>query len=98
MNENWNRDVSRLKKDQEILKEKMNFKYIGHGPKCTGFMSKTFKRKPGYYLRCPSCNYYMPLTAKGTETCICGSLKRTDTEVKADYGMTEIEVFGAKQG
>ncbi len=96
MNENWNRDVSRLKKDQEILKERKTFKYIGHGPKATGLFAKTFKRKPGFYLRCPSCNYYMPLAAKGNETCICGSLTRTDSEVKADYGMNEIEVFNSK--
>ncbi len=95
MNENWNRDISKLKKEQEALREKTRFQYIGHGPKATGFLSKVFKRKPGYYLRCPECNYYMSLTAKGNETCICGSLVRSDTDVKAAYTATEVEVFKA---
>ncbi len=93
MMENWNRDVSKLKKEQEALREKMKFQYIGHGTKATGFLSKTFKRKAGLYLRCPECNYYMPLATKGSETCICGSLTRTDSDVKAAYGNNEVEVF-----
>ncbi len=96
MHENYNRDVSKLKKEQEALREKTAFHYIGHGTKATGFFSKTFKRKAGFYLRCPECNYYMSLTAKGNETCICGSLMRTDLEVKAAYGNDEVEVFSAK--
>ncbi len=96
INENYNRDISKLKKDQEALRAKTNFRYIGHGTKATGFLSKTFKRKAGLYLRCPECNYYMALAARGNETCICGSLKRTDLEVKVAYGQDEVEVFSAK--
>ncbi len=93
MNENWNRNVSQLKKDQEELRSKMQFQYIGHGTKATGFFSKTFKRKPDLFARCPQCNYYMSLTARGNETCICGSLMRTETDLKADYGNNEVEIF-----
>lgn len=97
MMENWNRDITKLKKEQETLRETTNFNYIGHGTKATGFFSKTFKRKPGYFLRCPECNYYMSLNAKGNETCICGSLVRSDTDVKAAYGNNEVEVFSASR-
>ncbi|MFI3168589.1 MAG: hypothetical protein R3Y06_01405 [Faecalibacterium sp.] len=97
MNENYNRDISKLKKEQEALREKTTFRYLGHGTKATGFLSKQFKRKPGYFLRCPECNYYMSLNTKGNETCICGSLIRTETDVKAAYGQNEVEVFVASR-
>ncbi|MEG0910460.1 MAG: hypothetical protein RSB47_08115 [Ruthenibacterium sp.] len=95
MLQNWNKDVKKIQEEQDALKAKMNFAYVGHGPKATGFMSKTFKRKPGLYVRCTQCGYYMPLDAKGTEDCICGNLHRDDHTFKSDINETEVEVFKA---
>ena len=44
---NWNVDKSQLERQQQELKNKMAFTYLGHGPKATGFLAKEFKRKPG---------------------------------------------------
>ena len=78
---------------QEALKKSMNFAYVGHGPKATGFMAKQFKRKPGLYARCVQCGYYMPLDAKGEETCLCGNLRRDEHSFKSDLPATEVEIF-----
>ncbi len=95
----WNVDKSQLEAKQEALKKQYQFSYIGHGPKATGFLSKTFKRKPGLYARCQQCGYYMPLDAKGEETCICGIIKRDDRDLKCDFGVNEVEIFkGLKRG
>ena len=52
---NWNvNEVADPQKQQEELKAKMNFTYVGHGPKATGFFAKEFKRKPGLYVRGPA--------------------------------------------
>ena len=75
---NWNVDKTQIAAQQEALKKSMNFAYVGHGPKATGFMAKQFKRKPGLYARCVQCGYYMPLDAKGEETC-----PATSTALKA---------------
>lgn len=93
MLQNWNMDVKKVQAEQEALKNKMHFTYVGHGPKATGFLSKTFKRKPGLYVRCTQCGYYMPLDAKGTEDCICGNLHRDDHNFKSDISDSEVEVF-----
>ncbi len=95
MNKNWNRDISKLKKEQEALRDSMQFQYLGHGTKATGLWSKTFKRKAGLYMRCPECNYYMPLCEDGHEICMCGSLTRTKNDVTAAYGQNEVEIFKA---
>lgn len=91
--ENWNADQSQIKKQQEELKAKMNFSYIGNGPKATGFFAKEFKRKPGLYARCTTCGYYMPLDAKGQERCLCGNLFRTEHDFKTELPSIEIEIF-----
>ena len=57
MLQNWNVDTGKLKAQQEELKHKMQFTYIGHGPKATGMFAKEFKRKPGLYARCTQCGY-----------------------------------------
>ena len=44
---NWNVDKTQIAAQQEALKKSMNFAYVGHGPKATGFMAKQFKR--GFY-------------------------------------------------
>ena len=49
---NWNVDKTQIAAQQEALKKSMNFSYIGHGPRATGFLAKEFKRKPGLYARC----------------------------------------------
>ncbi|MEF9969721.1 MAG: hypothetical protein RR867_03240 [Ruthenibacterium sp.] len=95
MLQNWNRDVKQIQAEQDGLKAKMNFSYVGHGPKATGFMSKTFKRKPGLYVRCTQCGYYMPLDGKGTEDCICGNLHRDEHTFKSEISDSEVEVFKA---
>ena len=92
---NWNVNQGQLEKQQEELKAKMNFSYLGYGPKATGFLSKEFKRKPGLYARCTTCGYYMPLDAKGEETCICGNLHRTEHDFKTELPANEIEIFKA---
>ena len=81
---NWNVDKTQIAAQQEALKKSMNFAYVGHGPKATGFMAKQFKRKPGLYARCVQCGYYMPLDAKGEETCLCGNLRRDEHSFKSD--------------
>ena len=80
---NWNVDKTQIAAQQEALKKSMNFAYVGHGPKATGFMAKQFKRKPGLYARCVQCGYYMPLDAKGEETCLCGNLRRDEHSFKS---------------
>ena len=37
---NWNVDKSQLERQQQELKNKMTFSYVGHGPKATGFLAK----------------------------------------------------------
>ena len=37
---NWNVDKTQIAAQQEALKKSMNFAYVGHGPKATGFMAK----------------------------------------------------------
>lgn len=93
MMQNWNVDKTKLEKQQRELKEKTVFQYIGHGPKATGLFAKEFKRKPGLYARCTTCGYYMPLAARGEETCICGNLHRTEREFKTELPAGEIEIF-----
>lgn len=93
MLQNWNVDKAKLEKQQQELKEKTQFSYIGHGPKATGFMAKDFKRKPGLYARCITCGYYMPLDARGEESCICGNLHRTEHAFKCELPATEVEIF-----
>ncbi len=96
---NWNVDKSQLEAQQAALKKQYEFSYVGHGPKATGFMAKTFKRKPGLFARCMQCGYYMPLDAKGEETCICGSIIRDERDVKCEFGINEVEIFkGFKRG
>ena len=90
---NWNVDKTQIAAQQEALKKSMNFAYVGHGPKATGFMAKQFKRKPGLYARCVQCGYYMPLDAKGEETCLCGNLRRDEHSFKSDLPATEVEIF-----
>ena len=97
MLENWNVDKSRLEKQQQELKAKMNFTYIGHGPRATGLFAKEFKRKPGLYARCTTCGYYMPLDARGEESCICGNLHRTEHDFKTELPVNEIEIFTGVQ-
>lgn len=92
-NLNWNVNTAQMEKQQEELKAKMNFSYVGVGTKATGFMSKTFKRKPGLYARCTQCGYFMPLDAKGTEDCICGNLHRDDANFKSELPASEVEIF-----
>ena len=55
---NWNVDKTQIAAQQEALKKSMQFTYVGHGPKATGFLSKTFKRKPGLYARCVHAGPY----------------------------------------
>ena len=93
MLESWNRDTTKLKAQQEKLKAKMNFSYVGHGPKATGLFAKDFKRKPGLYARCAQCGYYMPLQARGEETCLCGSLHRDERALRCEVGENEVEIF-----
>ncbi len=90
---NWNVDKSKLVKQQEELKNAMSFTYIGHGPRATGFLAKDFKRKPGLYARCVQCGYYMPLDARGEETCICGNLRRDEHTFRSELPATEVEIF-----
>lgn len=80
---NWNVDKTQIAAQQEALKKSMNFAYVGHGPKATGFMAKQFKRKPGLYARCVQCGYYMPLDAKGEETAFAETCAATSTALKA---------------
>ena len=40
---NWNVDKTQIAAQQEALKKSMNFAYVGHGPKATGFMAKHSK-------------------------------------------------------
>lgn len=93
MMQNWNVDKAKLEKQQEELKSRVRFSYVGHGPKATGMFAKEFKRKPGLYARCTTCGYYMPLDGKGEETCICGNLHRTEHDFKFDLPANEIEIF-----
>ena len=48
---------------------------------------------PGLYARCVQCGYYMPLDAKGEETCLCGNLRRDEHSFKSDLPATEVEIF-----
>lgn len=99
MMQNWNVDKSQLASQQEALKKQYTFSYIGHGPKATGFLSKTFKKKPGLFARCTQCGYYMPLDAKGSEDCICGNLHRDERGLTSDISDNEVEIFkGVKRG
>ncbi|NCC08620.1 MAG: hypothetical protein EOM30_11435 [Clostridia bacterium] len=93
MMKNWNVDEKKLREQQEKLKNEVNLQYVGHGPKATGFLSKTFKRKDGLYARCTQCGYYMPLFGKGSEDCICGSIHRDEANFKCDFGNNEVEIF-----
>ncbi len=95
MLKNWNVDKSQIEAQQEALKKKCNFAYVGHGPKATGFLSKTFKRKPGLYARCIQCGYYMPLDANGSEDCPCGNLHRDSQNFKSEISPNEVEIFKA---
>ncbi len=95
MMKRWNVDERKIREEQEALKKQMNFVYVGHGPRATGFLAKEFKRKPGLYARCTQCGYYMPLDAKGTEDCICGNLHRDDMNFKSEVGASEVEIFKA---
>ena len=90
---NWNADTKQQEEQQAALKGRMQFTYIGHGPRATGFLAKEFKRKPGLYARCTTCGYYMPMDARGEETCICGNMHRTEHEFKTELPATEIEIF-----
>ncbi len=96
MLENWNVDKTQIAAQQEALKKKCNFVYIGHGPKATGFMSKEFKRKPGLYARCTQCGYYLPLDGNGNENCICGNLHRDSQKLKSEMSPNEVEIFKAQ--
>lgn len=99
MMQNWNVDKTQLASQQEALKKQYVFSYIGHGPKATGFLSKTFKKKPGLFARCTQCGYYMPLDAKGSEDCICGNLHRDERGLTSDISDNEVEIFkGVKRG
>ena len=49
--------------------------------------------QPGLYARCVQCGYYMPLDAKGEETCLCGNLRRDEHSFKSDLPATEVEIF-----
>ncbi len=93
MQKNWNVDKTKLEKIQADLKQAYKFNYVGNGPKATGFLAGDFKRKPGLFIRCFSCGYYMPLDAKGEEQCMCGSLIRDERNVKCEFGKNEVEVF-----
>lgn len=97
MLQDWNVDKTRLQKQQDELKAKTNFEYLGHGPKATGLFSKEFKRKPGLYARCTTCGYYMPLFERGEERCICGNLRRNEHEFKTELPASEIEIFRGVQ-
>lgn len=91
----WNVDETKIRAEQEALKKRMKFVYVGHGPRATGFLSKTFKRKPGLYARCTQCGYFMPLDGKGSEDCICGNLHRDEQNFKSEVGASEVEIFKA---
>lgn len=93
LRKSWNVDKRKLESQQEELKATMTFQYLGHGPKATGFLSKTFKRKPGLYARCTQCGYYMPLDASGSEDCICGNLHRDYNIFKSEMSESEVEIF-----
>ena len=93
MMQNWNVDRTQLQAQQDSLKKKFHFTYLGHGPKATGFLCKTFKRKDGLYARCAQCGYYMPLAAKGEENCMCGMLHRDEKNFKCEVGDNEVEIF-----
>ena len=95
---NWNVDKTQIAAQQEALKKSMNFAYVGHGPKATGFMAKQFKRKPGLYARCVQCGYYMPLDAKGEETCLCGNLRRDEHSFKSDLPPLKWKSSRARSG
>ena len=91
---NWNVDKTQITAQQEALKKSMNFAYVGHGPKATGFMAKQFKRKPGLYARCVQCGYYMPLDAKGEEI----ELKDDDEDTYQPDRIRDDDFYGYNAG
>ena len=91
---NWNVDKTQIAAQQEALKKSMNFAYVGHGPKATGFMAKQFKRKPGLYARCVQCGYYMPLDAKGEEI----ELKDDDEDTYQPDRIRDDDFYGYNAG
>ena len=80
---NWNVDKTQIAAQQEALKKSMNFAYVGHGPKATGFMAKQFKRKPGLYARCVQCGYYMPWMPRARRPAFAETCAATSTALKA---------------
>lgn len=80
---NWNVDKTQIAAQQEALKKSMNFAYVGHGPKATGFMAKQFKRKPGLYGALCAVRLLHASGCQGEETCLCGNLRRDEHSFKA---------------
>lgn len=93
----WGTERTKKEQEQEELKSKFAMQYLGHGPKATGFMSKTFKRKPDLYARCTQCGCFMEIASTHEDRCICGSLYKDAQGNKfgSAFGNSEIEVFKA---
>ena len=60
-----------------------------HNPECLSLNAQI----RFYAARCVQCGYYMPLDAKGEETCLCGNLRRDEHSFKSDLPATEVEIF-----
>ncbi len=95
----WGAERDKKEREQQDLLAKYKMEYIGHGPKATGFLAKTFKMKPGLYARCTQCGSFVELASKHEDRCICGSLFKDESGQKfgSAFGDNEIEIYKAVQ-
>ena len=90
--------LQEMRNRQANRRETLNFSYLGHGPKATGFFAKTFQRKPGLYARCTECGYLIPLLVQQEEFCECGNLHMMPNRFVHRLPADEIEIFKSKRG
>ncbi|MEG2923970.1 MAG: hypothetical protein RR848_05820 [Oscillospiraceae bacterium] len=95
----WGIERDNKERQQQDLIASYNLQYVGHGPKATGFMAKSFKMKPGLYARCTQCGSYVELASGKEDRCICGSLFKDASVQKfgSAFGNNEIEIYKAVQ-
>ncbi|MEG0178592.1 MAG: hypothetical protein RR573_08035 [Oscillospiraceae bacterium] len=93
----WGMERETKEKEQQDLLSHKKLEYIGHGPKATGFMAKSFKLKKGLYARCTQCGCYMELASGKEDRCICGNLYKDARGEKfgSAFGDNEIEIYKA---
>ena len=91
---NWNVDKSQLERQQQELKNKMAFTYLGHGPKATGFLGHgSLSANPACMPAARPAGTICRWTPKAKRCASAAICTAPSTTLKTELPANEIEIF-----